>query len=175
MDLSERHRHFLRIEQFVHPFAINVVFNGGIAWLILRSHAEIPLWGSASMAPDLLATGVLLPLIMCLIVSRVIAKQVESGKLPPLPAHRIASRGLHRRSAWVRGAVLAVFATLCASLPLVALLHLANAGPVGLPAFVGFKALWAGTLAAMISPPIAWWALSAASEAPRAAEVAAVD
>lgn len=163
MNLSDRHRRFLLVEQFVHAFAINVVFNGAIAWLILRGHDAIPLWGEGSMGPDLLATGVLLPLIMCLIVSRVIARQVAKGDLPPLPPEQIARRGLHHRPVFVRGLVLALFGTLFASAPLVVLLELADAQPVSLAAFVTFKALWAGGLAAMISPPMAWWALSAAS------------
>jgi len=61
--------------------------------------------------------------------------------------------------------VLALFATLCGSLPIVALLDLASAQPVSLWGFVIFKALWAGALAAIVSPPMAYWALAAATEA----------
>lgn len=163
MELAEAHRRFLRRDQFVHAFLINVVLNAIIAWAILRSHAEIPLWGEGSMGPDLIATGILLPLLTCVIVSRVIRGQVASGKLPPLPSEQIGTRGLHHRPVWLRGLVLATFGTVCGSLPLVALLTLSEAGPVPLGAFVAFKALWCGVLAAMISPPLAWWALSAAS------------
>ncbi len=165
MNLSDQHRRFFVMDQFVYAFLINVVFNGVIAWLILRTHDAIPLWGDASMAPDLLATGVLLPFIMCQIVSRVIVRQVASGKLPALDAEQVPDHGLHRSSIHVRGLVLVAFATLCASAPLVALLDLANAQPVDMGAFVAFKALWAGLLAAMISPPMAWWALASASDA----------
>ena len=38
-------------------------------------------------------------------------------------------------------------------------------------AFVGFKAIWAGLLAAVVTPLIAWWALSSASMKPEPAEV----
>lgn len=165
MDLSDQHRRFLVMDQGVHTFAINTVLNGAIAWLILRGHEEVPLWGDAAMGPDLLATGVLLPLLMCQIVSRIIAKGVASGKIPPLEAQNISTRGMHRRSLLVRSLVLAVVATACASAPLVSLLHLANAQPVAFGSFVLFKALWAGLLAAMISPPMAFWAIAAASAA----------
>lgn len=164
MDLSDRHRHFLRMEQFVHAFVINLVINGLIAWLILRGNASVPLWGDAAMGPDLLATGVLLPFLMCLIVSHLITRQVEKGSLPPLPPEQIAPRGLHQRSVLVRGLVLVLFGTLCGSLPLVVLLELANAQPISVSGFVAFKAVWAGGLAAMLSPPMAWWALAAASQ-----------
>ena len=165
MDLSDAHRRFFMMDQFVVAFFVNVVINGVIAWLILREHAAIPLWGDASMGPDLLATGVLLPFLLCEIVSRVIARQVESGKLAPLEAQQIPERGLHRRSVHVRALVLFAFGTACFSAPLVVLLDLADAQPVGMGAFVAFKAVWAGLLAAMISPPTAWWALASASEA----------
>ena len=164
MQLSDDPRRFFRNAQFIHAFVINVVINGVIAGLILRGHDTIPLWGDASMAPDLLATGILLPLFMTVIVSRIIAKQVESGKLPPLPSELIAANGLHRKSSMVRGLVLAAFGTLCGSLPLVVMLDLAQAQPLSYEAFVGFKAFWAGTMAALLSPPLAWWALCAASE-----------
>ena len=165
MKLSDRHRQFFRNDQFLHAFGINVAFNGVIAWLILREHEAIPLWGEAAMAPDLLATGILLPVIMTLIVSRVIGGQVAKGTLPPLDREIIATHGLHQRPALVRGLVLALFATLCGSLPIVALLDLASAQPVSLWGFVTFKALWAGALAAIVSPPMAYWALAAATEA----------
>ncbi|MEM9173716.1 MAG: hypothetical protein AAGC67_00640 [Myxococcota bacterium] len=173
MELSDPHRRFFRNDQFLHAFVINVLINGAIAWAILRSHATIPLWGQAAMGPDLLATGVLLPVFMTLIVSRLIRGQVERGTLPPLAPALIAERGMHRRPAIVRALVLAAFATLCGSLPLVALLELADARPVSLAGFVAFKALWAGAMAALLSPPMAWWALAAASErAPSEAKAA---
>ena len=97
MELSEDHRRFFRNDQFIHAFVINAVLNGGIAWAILRSHETVPLWGEGAMGPDLIITGILLPLLMCLIVSKVITGQVASGKLPPLLQDQIASRGMHRR------------------------------------------------------------------------------
>ncbi len=173
MNLSEQHRKFFRNEQFIYAFLINVVINGAIAGLILRGNDQIPLWGDAAMAPDLLATGVLLPLLMTVIVSRVITGQVERGKLPPLTSELIPPRGLHQKSSVVRGLVLATFGTLCASVPLVVMLDLTQAQPIAYGTFVSFKALWGGALAAVLSPPLAWWALCAASlEAPVPADAA---
>ncbi|MBB83732.1 MAG: hypothetical protein CL931_07975 [Deltaproteobacteria bacterium] len=164
MELSTRHRQFFRNDQFLHAFVINVIINGAIAWAILREHEVIPLWGESAMGPDLLATGVLLPVFMTLIVSRIITGQVAKGDLPPLDTTMITERGMHRRPVIVRAGLLALFATFCGSLPLVALLHLASAQPVSLGGFVTFKALWAGAMAALLSPPMAWWALATASE-----------
>jgi hypothetical protein len=43
------------------------------------------------------------------------------------------------------------------------LLDLAQASPVPLMSYIAFKAVWAGLFAMVVSPIIAWWALSAAS------------
>jgi hypothetical protein len=139
------------------------VINGVIAWAILRAHAEIPLWGEASVGVDLLATGFLLPLLTCLIVSRLIASQVRGGKLPPLASDQIGSRGWHHQSILKRGLFLGVVGVVLASAPVVAALEIAHAQPIELYTFVGFKAVWAGLFAAVLTPLIAWWALSSAS------------
>jgi hypothetical protein len=163
MDLSDRHLHFLRIEQGLISGIINVVINGAIAWALLRSYSEIPLWGETSMGVDLLATAFLLPFISCLIVSRIIRGHVEHGKLPPLSPHQIATHGFHRRAVWVRGLLLGLLGVVFAAGPVVALLALADANPVAMPSFVGYKAVWAGLLAMTLTPILAWWALCDAS------------
>lgn len=164
MILSEQHRHFLRVEQCIHPGLFNFVINGAIAWLITRSHATLPLWGDGGIGIDLIATSILLPLLTAVIVSRVIRGQVTKGKIAALDPAKIDERGLHHRSAWIRGGVLALVVLAVSGGPLVLLLHLAEAQPIEQLAYVGFKALWAGGIAMLISPVIAWWALCAASK-----------
>ncbi len=173
MELSDRHRHFLRIDQSLVPALFNVVINAVIAWAILRAHAEVPLWGEPSVGVDLLATGFLLPLLTCLIVSRLIAGQVRSGKLPPLASDQIGSRGWHHQSILKRGLFLGVVGVIFASAPVVAALEIDHAQPIELYTFVGFKAIWAGLFAAVLTPLIAWWALSSASMSLETAEVRA--
>ena len=163
MNLSDRHRHLLHFEQGLFAGLINIVINGAIAWLILRSYAEIPLWGETSMGVDLLATGFLLPFFTCMIVSRLIRSQVRKGKLPALETHHIGARGLHHHSILKRSLVLGVTGVLFAAAPMVAILDLAQAAPVAVLSFVSFKAIWAGLFAMVVSPIIAWWALSDAS------------
>jgi hypothetical protein len=163
MHLSDRHRSFLIIEQSVFAGIINLVINAVIAWLLMRSLVEVPLWGETSMGADLLATGFILPFATCLIVSRLTRSQVESGKLPALEASQIRPLGFHRRSSLVRAILMGVVGVIFASAPLVVLLDLAQAAPVPLMSFVTFKAIWAGLFAMIVSPIIAWWALSAAS------------
>jgi hypothetical protein len=163
MVLSEQHRHFIRVEQCVHPGLFNFAINGALAWLITRSHASLPLWGDGGIGVDLIATSLLLPLLTAVIVSRIIRGQVAQGKISALDPTQIDERGLHHRSAWVRGGVLALVVLAVAGGPLVLLLHLAEAQPIDTLSYVGFKAVWAGGIAMLISPVIAWWALCAAS------------
>ena len=126
MKLSDRHRRLLLVEQGSHALLINLVLNGVIAWALLRGNDVVPLWGEVSMGVDLLATGVLLPGGMCEIVSRIVASQVRSGKLPALERNQVAANGMHRRSIHLRAFVLAIFGLVGVSLPLVFLLDAAN-------------------------------------------------
>lgn len=163
MYLSDRHRSFLIIEQSVFAGIINVVINAAIVWLLMRSLTEIPLWGVTSMGGDLLATGFLLPFFTCMIVSRLTRSQVNNGKLPALEPGQIRPLGMHRRSSLFRAILMGVIGLVFASAPLVVLLDLAQAEPVPFLSFLAFKAIWAGLFAMVVSPIIAWWALSAAS------------
>jgi hypothetical protein len=44
-------------------------------------------------------------------------------------------------------------------------LHLAEAQPLAVHAFVTFKAVWAAMLALIVTPVVGWWALANASRA----------
>lgn len=170
MEISDHHRKFLRIDQCLVPGIINVAINGGIAWALLRAHTEIPLWGDPSVGIDLIATGFLLPFFTCMIVSRIVGGQVRSGKLEPLASDQIGSRGFHHRSILERALFLGTACVVFASAPMVAALEMANAQPIAFYSFVGFKAIWGGLLAVLLTPLIAWWALSSASMARPLAE-----
>ncbi len=159
--LTARHRRWLVIEQVAVPAALNLVLNAGIAWLLFRAHSRLTLWGEAGVGVDLIVTGFLLPFAICLINSRLIRRQVESGKIPPLDSSATPV-GLASASSVRRAVVLAGFGVALGSLPMLAIMALAEPLPVG--AFVGLKGIWAGVLAAAISPVVAWWALVAASQ-----------
>ncbi len=169
MDFSEPHRHLLVVEQCIGAGIVNVVINAAFAFALLRSLAEIPLWGEVSMGGDLLATGFILPFATCMIVSRLVRASVRNGKVPPLEAAQIGQRGLHKKSIFVRAVIMGLAGVVFASAPLVALLDLANAQPVAFLSFVAFKAIWAGLFAMVVSPFIAWWALESASSEAMAA------
>ena len=158
LQIPASHRRFFRIDQCLVPGLINFALNAAIATWVLGAHERLTVWGEAGVGTDLLVTGFLLPFLTCLIVSQVIARQVRSGKVEPLPAAALSDSGLHERPIVVRAALLAVGAVALVSLPTVLALDWSGAS-FSLAGFVVFKGVWAGALAAAISPPIAWWTL----------------
>lgn len=169
MELSERHRRFLAIEQGAIPMLFNLVLNGAIAWALFRSLDAVPLWGESSVGVDLLATAFLLPFLTCLIVSSLVVRQVRTGGVPPLPPGPIPFSRWSERGTAARGLLLGAIGVLFGAAPLVWALDLGQAQPFPMPAFVLFKALWAAMLALLVTPVVGWWALASASRATRAA------
>ncbi|MBW2425644.1 MAG: hypothetical protein JRG86_15470, partial [Deltaproteobacteria bacterium] len=117
MTLSERHRRFLLVEQGLIPTVFNLVLNGLIAWALFRSAAAVPLWGESSIGVDLVATSFLLPFLTCIIVSALVGRQVDAGKMPRLPSDQFPHSGWFRRSSFVRGLFLGVAGVLFAAIP----------------------------------------------------------
>lgn len=161
MPLPEHHKRRLRIQHGLVPALFNLVLNAGIAWLLFRSHAEVSLFGEAGVAVDLLATGFILPFAICLIDSLRVRSQVRSGKLQVLESPRPVRGGWDRRPPLVRALGLGAAGVVLASAPLVLAVSLAE--PVPLWTFIASKGIWAGLLAAIVSPLVFWWALSSAS------------
>ena len=83
--LSAAHRRFLWIDQGIVPVVFNFFLNAGIAGLSVYSLAAMPLWGSQSVAVDTFATAFLLPFFTTLVVTRLVAGQVATARVPPLP------------------------------------------------------------------------------------------
>jgi hypothetical protein len=104
MPLSARHRRFLLFDQGVVPGVVNFLIVGGIAWAMFGSQSELPMFGTTSVASELLATGYLLPLITCLINGPIVRSQVKSGKLPPLGEEQMPRLSCYKHHSYVRGA-----------------------------------------------------------------------
>ncbi len=151
------------VEQGVIPFFINVVLNGVITWLVFGTQGLVPMWGLGNVGFDLLLTGFMLPFATCMIVSRVIAGQLRSGKVALLPKDQVPETGPAHQPIWLRAIGLGGLGVLLASAPVVAALALADVTGFAATAFIAFKAGWGGILGAVVSPWIAWWALASAS------------
>jgi len=163
MELSDRHRRFLLVEQGAIPSVFNLVINGLIAWALFRSVPAVPLWGESSVGVDLLATAFLLPFLTCIIVSGLVARHVRSGKVPPLPIEQLPLSRWFERSSTARGMLLGAGALVFGAAPLVSVLSLGQAQPIPVSSFVAFKAVWAAMLALLVTPVVGWWALAHAS------------
>jgi hypothetical protein len=162
------HRRLLFAEHLAGAAVVNLVINAGLAWLTFPV-TRMPLWGMTSIAGDTLCTGFLLPMLTCLIVGRITRHRVERGHLRALPASETAESFWTSTPTVRRGAVLGILGVAFAALPVVAALHLAGVAEMSRVPFVGFKAGFAVGLGAVLTPPIAWWALVRASRARHAA------
>ena len=159
--LSPVHKRWFLVEQVLIAALINVVLNAVIAWLLFRDTESVALWGEGGVGPDLLITGFLLPFAICLINSSLIPRQVEAGKVPALAQPLPAPGPIARAPRLVRAVALGATGVAVAAVPLTWLLG--AIAPLSVESFVGIKGLWAGALAALVSPMVAWWALVRAS------------
>jgi hypothetical protein len=132
----------------------NAIFNGLIAWLILRGGPDLAWGGEHSFVIDLLATAFLLPLIVALIVIPLQRRKLTRGDLHPIRLsqgsrlQRVADRF---PAATVKSSLLFGLVGLFVFAP-IALLVIYAAGietfsPAG---YAIFKGAWAGLLAAAL-------------------------
>jgi len=153
---------FLFVDQSLVPFAINFVLNGGIAYAINRNASSIPFAGEASIVGDTVITSFLLPFLTCLIVTALIHKQIAGGKIAALPSAPGSGVGgfLAARGKALRGALLGVAAIALVAAPTLLALGALGVDALARDAFLFFKAGYAGVLAALVQPIIAWVALA---------------
>lgn len=164
MKLSEAHKQYLLSEQIINPALVNLVANGAISWLSLRNATMIYYWKESPLGPDLLLTGFLLPFIMTMINSRLIAGRVYKGDLDHIPTVKFGPRGWHSRPIFIRSMFLGVLGVLLFALPTLLILPLIWPAPLFFWGVVVFKAIWAAVLAVLICPVVAVWAIQSASE-----------
>ena len=153
---------YLVVEQGVGAAIFNLVLNAAIAWATFRGLATVPLWGQQSVGGDTLGTAFVLPFLTTLIASRIVRGHVRSGRVPALawgasPWRRLPS-GLVGR-----GAVLGVAGIVAIGLPTALALGAAGVSSMTFGGFVAFKALFAGGLAAVVTPLVARAALADAA------------
>jgi hypothetical protein len=136
VQLSAEQRRFLWVGQSVVPFAINVVLNGAIGWAMFHGMATIPLWGSSSIGGD------------------------TKGAAPAFDGALAGWLRPFQRSLLVRAAALGLACVPLAGGAAVALLAALGVTALDFAPFVGWKALYAGVLGALVTPAIALLALA---------------
>jgi hypothetical protein len=146
-------KHHLKKEMLIGGVS-NAIFNGWIAWLLLRDGPDLGWAGKHSFVPDVLATAFLLPLIVALIVIPLQRRKLRQDKLqaielaPDTWLRALVQRfpqGVGRSSLLFGVIGLAVFGPL-------ALLGIYAAGTVSFSpaAYAVFKGAWAGLMAAVL-------------------------
>jgi hypothetical protein len=160
MQLSAEQRRFLWLSQGVVGFAINVVINGAIGWATFRGVATIPLWGASSIGGDTLGTSFFLPAITCLIVTPLVRGQVRKGAAPAFEGALAGWLRPFQRALPLRAVALGLVCIALAGGAAVALLTALGVASLDFAPFLGWKALYAGVLAAFVQPAIALLALA---------------
>ncbi|PLW68776.1 hypothetical protein [Pseudohalioglobus lutimaris] len=154
--------HHLRHEALIGGVS-NAVFNGLIAWLLLRSGPALQWGGEHSFAIDIIATALLLPFIVALIVIPLQRSKLRKGRLqsidlgPQSPLQRLADRFPYSvfKSALLFGLIGCL---LIAPLTLAGfyLFGIEQVNPLN---YSLFKGLWAGAMAAVLVVPMVMVAL----------------
>jgi len=170
--MSSAHRRYLLLEHGLGAAATNFIINAVIAWLTFRGVARVPLWGYQSIAGDTIGTSLLLPLISCLIVTRLARGHVRSGRVAPLDWSAVSGSVAR----WLPGGTLRRgFSLGLTSIALPGALTVAGLALLGVTemphgSFIVFKAAFAAALAALVTPVIA---LSAIANPPSGLEATA--
>jgi hypothetical protein len=162
------------VGQAIAGAVVNLLLNGAIGWLLYRHLPRVPLYGPQSIACDLIVTGLVLPVLICLIVTPLVRGEARRARLPVTswigssPHHAVPPPG----NLLVRALVLGVLTALVVSPILIfALDALVAADGMAFWTFVAFKASLAAALAAVLTPIVVMRALG---ESVRAAGARAV-
>ena len=141
----------------------NAFFNGLIAWLLLRNGPALAWGGEHSFAVDVIATSLLLPLIIALIVIPLQRSKLSRGKLHSInlgAGSRLQGIADRFPTSTFKSALLFGLLGIC----LIAPLTLAGFFALGIDSvaplhYAVFKGIWAGLMAAVLVLPMVLLAL----------------
>ncbi len=141
--------------------AVNLVLNAAIAWLLYRSLSSVPIRGSQSIAGDIIATTLLLPFLICVIVTPLVRGEVRNARLPAGEWRGDVHPAVAAlpNNTLLRALVLGVISAVIAAPLTIGILTSAGVTAISFPGFVAFKATFAAALAAFVTPVVAARAL----------------
>tara|TARA_R110001599_G_scaffold353880_1_gene601946 strand:- start:54092 stop:54589 length:498 start_codon:yes stop_codon:yes gene_type:complete len=155
-------RHHLRREVLVGGIS-NTVFNGLLAWLLLKSGPALAWGGEHSFVVDVFATALLLPLIVALIVIPLQRSKLNKGALHAIslgPASTVQSIANQFPAGTIKSALLFGLFGMCVIAPLTLLgFYLVGVEEISPTTYAIFKGVWAGAMAALLVIPMVLIAL----------------
>jgi hypothetical protein len=160
--LTSRQRTFIAVEQIILPFLFNLAFNAAFGWYLFRAHVPVPLWGDPSIGVDILGMLFFLPFFTCLAGTPLINRATRLGKVDKLtiaPEEHWLLRHLPR-SLWLRSILIGLACVVALGPISIGVLALLDLHSWTLSAAIPFKGVYAGVLAAIVTPPIALYAMS---------------
>ena len=140
-----------------------MIFNGLIAWLLLRGGPALGWSGAGSFVGDIFATALLLPFIVGLIVIPLQRKKLNSGKLQPInlgPDSFVQSLADRFPHTTFKSALMFGLVGMCIIAPVTLLgFYLVGVQEVAPLNYAIFKGVWAGLMAGVLVIPMVLVAL----------------
>lgn len=134
-------------------FAINLVLNGVIAWLLVKDKPALTPWGEHGYGADLVITGFLLAALVAVFTIKVHRAKLARGEHEPVPSAALGALArVATGSDWGNSALFGLAGALIAA-GTVAMLMLLPLPPFSPLAYAAFKGVWCGILAALVMPP----------------------
>jgi hypothetical protein len=163
--LTSAQRRYLVREHVAGSAIFNAVLNAVLGALAFYAFGRAPLWGNPGIALDLVSTAFFLPFLTSVIATPLIGWAVRRGKAEGLAEGALEGTLIGRLPGgpWLRGAILGGLGMLSFAPPVVGVLALGlgGEGALSVPAFALLKAVYAGLLAALITPVVALFAMRA--------------
>ncbi|MEM7802579.1 MAG: hypothetical protein AAF633_25525, partial [Chloroflexota bacterium] len=170
--LSADQRKFIRQSFIVSPFVINFVINGLLAWLTYRGRDFIPIWREDGSVADIVLTIFLISFLSTFVVIPLMRQSIEQGDQDSVSWSRSDIWWLSwiPKNRWLMANALGVASVFLFGGLLLGALALFGIDGMGSGATIGFKAIYAGVLAAIVTPIIALATLADISQERRQTE-----
>ena len=128
-----------------------------LSWLLFRHAERVPVTGSQGVVVDTIASAFMIPFATCLILTRIVRRQVSRGRIAVLDGGVLCAF-MPRSILW--RAILMAFVCVAAISPIIVVACTSLANSVSVQHFLLFKLGFAGAEGALITPLIAFVAIS---------------
>ena len=165
MKLSPEHRRYLLVEQVIAGVIINVAIAAVLGWLFFRNVERVPIAGFKGAMVDTIVSAFMIAFATCLAVTRVARRDVCRGRIAPLRGGTVSA--MMPRSIAARAILLGSLCAAAVALMLMAASVRFGERDVLLRHFMIFKLGFAAVEGALITPLIAFVAISRIADAHR--------